>query len=290
MMKMIEDIILEQGSDYSNWNTTKPSDYSTSKYELKIENKNGVLIRSYKLKTASGTSLSDYVGKFKTDTTPSVTVEISIEDGKLIFDYSVVKEELTPSNEEDTFTLTYLRKNYTIKFNRSSDNKVNGFSGEIFGKTVTATKEGTSNNSSTSGTAGTSGSSGSAGTSGSAGSSGTTTVIKKEYTKYDPITPEDRIKGFKWHDCENKDFPYEFGCKNKNLGQMNMCLFGSDLNGIFGKDLWEKITDMAFSGDKKEITKEMYDAVMLDCKKQEESVEIKKIIKENTYKILKQLK
>ena len=46
---------------------------------------------------------------------------------------------------------------------------------------------------------------------------------------------------------------------------------------------------MAFSG-KKEITKEMYDTVISACKQQEESTERKKIIKENTYKILNQFK
>ena len=121
--------------------------------------------------------------------------------------------------------------------------------------------------------------------------SGTATVVNKQYTKYNAITPDDRIKGFRWKDCEKLDFPYEFGCKNTKIGQMNECLFDSTLNGIFGKDLWEKITDMALasSDDKKEITIKMYDAVMLDCQKQE-SIKKKKIIKENTYKILNQIK
>ena len=101
-----------------------------------------------------------------------------------------------------------------------------------------------------------------------AGSGGKTTVVVKQYTKYDAITPADRMKGFRWHDCETKDFPYELGCKNSKIGQMNECLFDDRLNDIFGSGLWEKMTDMAFSGDKKQITKEMYDAVMLDCKAQ----------------------
>ena len=88
------------------------------------------------------------------------------------------------------------------------------------------------------------------------------------YTKYDAITPEDRIEGFKWRDCENKDFPYEFGCKNTKIGQMNECLFGSKLNGIFGSDLWEAMKDLSIDGNKKEITKEMYDKVILNCKRQ----------------------
>ena len=100
------------------------------------------------------------------------------------------------------------------------------------------------------------------------GSNGKTTVVVKQYTKYDAITPADRMKGFKWHDCETKDFPYEFGCKNSKIGQMNECLFDDRLNDIFGSGLWEKMKDMAFSGDKKQITKEMYDAVMLACKAQ----------------------
>lgn len=93
-----------------------------------------------------------------------------------------------------------------------------------------------------------------------------TTVV--QYTKYDAITPEDRIKGFQWHDCENKDFPYEFGCKNTKIGQMNECLFGSKLNGIFGSDLWEAMKDLSIDGNKKEITKDMYDKVISNCKRQ----------------------
>jgi hypothetical protein len=284
-MELIK-ILLEQSTDYSNWNTTKPSDFSTTKYSVKTEVKDGKVVISYKLKETSGTSLTDYVGKYKTDTTPSVTVEILIEDNKLFLDYSIIKEELTPTSS-DEFTFTYSNKTYTVKFTRGTDNKVNGFTGEIFGKTVKGTKEGTSN----SGTSSSSGSSGTAGSAGSSGSSGTTTVVNKQYTKYNAITPEDRIKGFRWKDCENKDFPYEYGCKHTKIGQMNECLFDSTLNGIFGKDLWEKITDMALasSDDKKEITLKMYDAVMLDCQKQE-SIQKKKIIRENTYKILNQIK
>ena len=71
---------------------------------------------------------------------------------------------------------------------------------------------------------------------------------------------------------------------------MNECLFDTKLSGIFYRDLLEKLKDMAFDMSKKEITKEMYDAVMLDCKQQEESIQKKKIIRENTYKILNQIK
>jgi hypothetical protein len=287
-MELIK-ILLEQSTDYSNWNTTKPSDFSTSKYDVTSKVVSGRVVISYKLKETGGTPLSEYVGKYKTNTTPSIPSEITIVDNKLLFDYTVLNEEMTPTTDADTFMFTYLRKDFTVKFTRGTDNKVNGYTGEIFGKTITATKEGSTSSSSTSGTAGTSGSSGSAG---SAGSSGTTTVINKQYTKYDAITPDDRIKGFKWHDCENKDFPYEFGCKNKNLGQMNKCLFGTTLNGIFGDELWENITDLALasSDDKKEITLTMYEKVMTNCKQQEESTKRKKIIKENTYKILNQFK
>ena len=42
---------------------------------------------------------------------------------------------------------------------------------------------------------------------------------------------------------------------------MNECLFDTKLSGIFYRDLLEKLKDMAFDMSKKEITKEMYDAV-----------------------------
>ncbi len=282
-MKFIEDIILEQGTDYTNWNTSKPIDYSTTKYDIKVEIKNGAVIRSYKLKSgSSGTLLTDYVGNYKTDTTPSVTMKVLVDGDKLSFDYGLGTEDLTPTSS-DEFTFKYGGQTNTVKFTRGSDNKVNGFEAGIFGKTVKGTKEGSSNS-------GTSGSSGSSATAGSSGSSGTTTVVNKQYTKYDAITPEDRIKGFQWKDCESQDFPYQFGCKNTKIGEMNECLFDTKLSGIFYRDLLEKLKDMAFDMSKKEITKEMYDAVMLDCKVQQESIQKKKIIKENTYKILNQIK
>ena len=104
-MKFIEDIILEQGTDYTNWNTSKPIDYSTTKYDIKVEIKNGAVIRSYKLKSgSSGTLLTDYVGNYKTDTTPSVTVKFLVNGDKLFIDYGLgVEQELTPSSSSDEF-------------------------------------------------------------------------------------------------------------------------------------------------------------------------------------------
>jgi len=287
-MELIK-ILLEQGTDYSNWNTTKPSDFSPSKYSVKQEIKDGKVVTSYKLKETSGISLTDYAGDYKTNTTPSVTVKFIVNGDKLFIDYGLgVEQELTPSSS-DEFTFKYGGQTNTVKFTKGSDNKVNAFDANIFGKTLKGTKEGSSN-SGTSGSSGTAGSSGSAGSAGSSGSSGATTVVNKQYTKYDAITPEDRVKGFQWKDCENKDFPYEFGCKNTKIGEMNECLFDTKLSGIFYRDLLEKLKDMAFDMSKKEITKEMYDAVMLDCKGQQESTQKKKIIRENTYKILNQIK
>ena len=71
---------------------------------------------------------------------------------------------------------------------------------------------------------------------------------------------------------------------------MNKCLFGTTLNGIFGDELWENMKDLSIQNDEKQITQEMYDKVMTNCKQQEESTKRKKIIKENTYKILNQFK
>jgi hypothetical protein len=76
-MELIK-ILLEQSTDYSNWNTVKPSDFSTSKYSTQTEIKNGRVVISYKLKETGGSALSDYVGKYKTDTTPSFTVETAL--------------------------------------------------------------------------------------------------------------------------------------------------------------------------------------------------------------------
>ena len=86
-MKFIEDIILEQSVDYTNWSTTKPSDFTTSKYDVKVDIRGTTIIKYYKLKsTVTGTSLSEYVGEFKTDTTPQLTVKTLIENDKLFFE------------------------------------------------------------------------------------------------------------------------------------------------------------------------------------------------------------
>ena len=234
----------------------------------------------------STTNLSDYVGEYREKTTKAI-LKVIEDGGNLKLSYSVIKDRLEPDSG-DVFTLRYANNDFKITFNRDVNNKVNLLSATLLGKNIVAEKITSSNNSSTSGNSGTSGSSGSAGSSGTSSSSGTPTVV--QYTKYNVVTPEERLEGFKWHDCENKDFPYEFGCKNTYIGQMNTCLFGKELNGIFGSELWENMKDLGFNEPKKEITKKMYDMVMLNCKKQEESIERKKIIKENTYKILKQLK
>jgi hypothetical protein len=104
-MKVIQNIILEQGGDYSNWNTTKPSDYSSSKYEKKVDNKNGTLITSYKLKVSGGIPLSDYVGEYNIKS-PSIKVEFLNNGNKLIIKYGrLVEEELTPSSNTDELLL-----------------------------------------------------------------------------------------------------------------------------------------------------------------------------------------
>jgi hypothetical protein len=297
-MELIK-IISEQSSvDYSDWKSGEPIDFRTnpSKYDFKYIKVNNKPVKHYKLKSTSPSTstvdLSDYVGKYKTNTTPSVSTEFFIDDDKLYFNYGLGRNEELTFTSSDEFTFKYGGQTNTVKFTKGSDNKVNGFDANIFGKTVKGTKEGSSNSgtSGSSGSSGTAGSSGSAGSAGSSGSSGTTTVVNKQYTKYDAITPDDRIKGFKWHDCENKDFPYEFGCKNKQIGQMNKCLFGTTLNGIFGDELWENMKDLAIDNDEKQITLTMYEKVMNNCKQQEESTQKKKIIKENTYKILNQIK
>jgi uncharacterized protein (TIGR02145 family) len=101
------------------------------------------------------------------------------------------------------------------------------------------------------------------------GTYGKTKVVVQQYTKYDPITPEDREKGFGWMDCENKDFPFEYGCKNNKIGHMNECLFGNRLSGIFSSDLWESIIKLGLAkgNDKKQITKEIYEKIVSNCKK-----------------------
>lgn len=284
-MELIK-IILEQSTvDYSDWKSQKPGDYDTnpSKYAIKFIKINNKPVMHYKLKPSTINSYGDYVGQYKI-TSPaaatSVKVEIVNNGNKLSIKYgSLVEEELTPSSNTDEFTFEYSGKN-TISFKRDSNSKVNGFNATVFNQNVVGEKAGSSSSVTPTATP--------AASSTTPTPTATPTVV--QYTKYDAITPEDRIKGFTWKDCENQDFPYKFGCKNKNIGQMNECLFGTTLNGIFGRDTWEKMKDLAIDNDQKEITKDMYEKVMKNCKQQEESIERKKIIKENTYKILKQLK
>lgn len=97
-------------------------------------------------------------------------------------------------------------------------------------------------------------------------------------------------EGFTTKDCG--DFPFTLGCTNPKIGKINDVLFGDPNLDIYDNDLYESLYSNGYfglSGEKKgEISKNIYQLIMQNSKKQNESVLFKKVIKENVKKVLKE--
>jgi hypothetical protein len=106
--------------------------------------------------------------------------------------------------------------------------------------------------------------------------------------KYSPSVR--KKEGFTTKDCG--DFPFTLGCTNPKIGKINDVLFGDPNLDIYDNDLYESLYSNGYfglSGEKKgEISKNIYQLIMQNSKKQNESVLFKKVIKENVKKVLKE--
>lgn len=68
-----------------------------------------------------------------------------------------------------------------------------------------------------------------------------------------------------YHDCTNKDFPYEFGCINPKIGDIQKCLGVEPTKGYFGPKTLKSLGENQYDVSNKVITKELYDQVMSKC-------------------------
>lgn len=70
-----------------------------------------------------------------------------------------------------------------------------------------------------------------------------------------------------YHDCSNKDFPYEFGCIAPKIAEIQVCLNVTPQRGYFGPKTLAALKKEGFMDSSNTITKEVYDKVAAICKK-----------------------
>ena len=66
-----------------------------------------------------------------------------------------------------------------------------------------------------------------------------------------------------YHDCTQKDFPFEFGCINPKIGELQQCMGVSPTKGYFGPKTQGALKSKGY--DPKTITQEIYDTIMSTC-------------------------
>lgn len=81
----------------------------------------------------------------------------------------------------------------------------------------------------------------------------------------DTSTPSPRPSMY--HDCSNKDFPYEFGCIAPKIAEIQVCLNVTPQRGYFGPKTLAALKKEGFMDSSNTITKEVYDKVAAICKK-----------------------
>lgn len=73
-----------------------------------------------------------------------------------------------------------------------------------------------------------------------------------------------------YHDCSNKDFPFEFGCIAPKIAEIQVCLNVTPQRGYFGPKTLAALKKEGFIDSSNTITKEVYDKVAAICKKDSE--------------------
>jgi hypothetical protein len=66
-----------------------------------------------------------------------------------------------------------------------------------------------------------------------------------------------------YHDCTQKDFPFEFGCINPKIGEIQECLGVTPTKGYFGPKTQSALNKKGY--DATTITQETYDTIMSTC-------------------------
>lgn len=127
---------------------------------------------------------------------------------------------------------------------------------------------------------------------------GTETVIAEQGDS-NPRTGVDRVISIKWdgevapvktggddsklnpqpkksnyHDCSQKDFPFEAGCISPKIAEVQKCLGVEPQKGYLGPKTISALVNLHFE-TKDGLTKEIYDKVIASCKESEEKPEDK---------------
>jgi hypothetical protein len=84
-----------------------------------------------------------------------------------------------------------------------------------------------------------------------------------------------------YHDCSNKDFPYEFGCIAPKIAEIQVCLNVRPQRGYFGPKTLAALKEKGFIDSSNTITKETYDKVSAICNKGSEENVGNTRVKEN---------
>lgn len=134
---------------------------------------------------------------------------------------------------------------------------------------------------------GTQGTQGNAGTSGSSGASATYTPPK--YNLYALNNAQRLERDGLVVDCDDA-FPFpikkdEKFCRSKKIGEFNKCFFNHDLKNIAGEDLIIYLKDLGFTMEDG-VDEFSYNEILKTCSINENKSILRKIIKENTIKIL----
>ena len=77
--------------------------------------------------------------------------------------------------------------------------------------------------------------------------------------------PTPKKKSTNYHDCSNKDFPFEFGCIAPKIAEIQGCLGVTPQKGYFGPKTLAALKEKGFIDSSNTITKETYDKVSAIC-------------------------
>ena len=221
----------------------------------------------------SNVDLNQYVGSYKEGT---IVGKVSVYEGKLRLEWRSIDISMEPDGV-DQFKFDF-GGNGSVKFKKDNSGKVtgfdykwkiiSGFADKVTSNPVTPNPTPTPEPNQT---------------------SEPTQVT--QYTKYSGKAPEDKnTDNFHWHDCKDKTFPFEYGCSNPLIGEMNTCIFGGKTSDIFGPALRKSLESRSFVfNGKPSLTKEMYDGIIATCKDLKEEREVvkdvvKKLLKEEIIK------
>jgi len=102
------------------------------------------------------------------------------------------------------------------------------------------------------------------------------------YYKPEKRIPSTEKPNFKWKDCDENTYNWGYGCKNNKIDALNDKFFGEDnvFDGKYGDELLTKLRNIGSLGPKDTyITKEIFDKLLPNYGVVEESLIIKKTVK-----------